>query len=239
MDLSSLNPHSTDEQKATLQTRTNNLRRKILAWIDIQHLYMPTLRIARANEAASDGQMEEGCESIKLYLPSSIPPFCQCDMRLQTIEWQLRFGQANDALEKLRNGLRLRSHLYNDKDRFQRGQHANTRSRTLIARVDAKISACAAMYRAARKALLGLAQPMGRVGVDGAFPELKPTDVRGMKEFDDGLLAKRRRQSDRPSEGRRTVSWIWTRLGDGTSMQEDKELHEGVLTQFLESRNNC
>ena len=47
VNLCSLGPNSTDEQKTRLQNRCNVLSQKITSWINVQHLYMPGLHILR------------------------------------------------------------------------------------------------------------------------------------------------------------------------------------------------
>lgn len=252
--MAALGLHATDIQRTKLQVRTNTLRRKILSWIDIQHLYIPTLHITRARIEVnlSPGQHEEPVHLISLFLPSSITPRSRvaCDIRLSQIEWDLRFAQANDALDELRDGLRLRSYLYIDKDRFLRGQHQNTRSRGVIERTEVKVKAAAAKYRAAREALKSLAALLSKIGWDITFPVLLATDIRGLSDTEEstaanstgggetslggsrpgaalrgtlrgGTLRNERRGRGhnrsavtRPSEGRRTLSWIWLNLGE-------------------------
>lgn len=138
------------------------------------------------------------------------------------MEWDLRFAQANDALEDLRSALRLRSYLFIDKDRFQRGQRANTRSQTLISRTQAKVSASAEKYNVARQAMISLNRILCKVGWQRSFPELRSGDIRGLKESQETGAV-------RPSEGHRTLSWIWTRLGDGSTATEDEDLQEGNI----------
>ena len=236
-DRESLGLHATDSQKSKIQLRSNNLRRKISSWTTIQQLYIPNVHILRSHDHAAHEGQEEVPEKTKLYLPSSI---CQsdrvnvCDLRLMKVEWMLRVPQANDALDALRDGLRVRSFLYMDKDRFQRGQHANTRSRGVIARVEAKIAAAAATYTAAREALISLSTPLGQIGCETSFPHLKPSDIRGLVDPEDQsrnrhVPGQKRSSKTVPSEGHRTLSWIWTRIGDASVLDpkiiEDCEFH--------------
>lgn len=263
VDSATLGLHATDNQGTKIQVRTNTLRRKIIAWIDIQHIYVPTLRISRARAEANlpPGQQEEPAHSIALFLPSSISPRSRiaCDIRLSQIEWDLRFAQANNALDELRDALRLRSYLFIDKDRFQRGQRQNTRSRGVIDRTEVKVKASAAKYRAAREALKSLAVLLSKVGWDVTFPILLATDIRGLSDIEEDLTANgnnnggpsrpstalrgtlrggtlrseprrgrghNRSALTRPSEGRRTLSWIWRNLGE--LEDSDELLRDGV-----------
>jgi hypothetical protein len=172
-DRESLGLHATDSQKSKIQLRSNNLRRKITSWTTIQQLYIPNVHVLRSRDHATHDGQEEVPEKTELYLPSSICRSDQvnvCDLRLMKVEWMLRVPQANDALDSLRDGLRVRSFLYMDKDHFQRGQHANTRSRGIIARIEAKIAAAAATYTVAREALISLSSPLDQVGCETSFP---------------------------------------------------------------------
>lgn len=261
--MGALGLHATDDQRTKIQVRSNTLRRKIAAWIDIQYLYIPTLHIARARAEANipAGQQEEPAHAIALLLPSSITLRSRviCDIRLYQMEWELRFAQAGDGLNELRDGLRLRSYLYIDKDRFQRGQRRNTRARGVIDRTEVKINAAAAKYRAAREALKCLAVRLVKIGWDQIFPILLVTDIRGLSDVE-GMVAgtstgrgrgrgtgrgtrrsrggsRRARGSSRPtiagarpSEGHRTLSWIWLNLGE--LEDGDELLQDGMFNGF-------
>ena len=116
------------------------------------------------------------------------------------LEWRLRYAQAFDALSDLRGHLEVRTHLYKFKDRFVRGQRANTRSQTIIKAVDNKIKADAERYNAAYDALRALVHPLqkSKSGWDNRLRRLLPEDIRHVSEGEDGQ-----------SEGKRVVSWIW------------------------------
>jgi hypothetical protein len=220
-DYAALGQHSTDAQNTKLQVRSNTLRRRINAWTEVQQLYIPGVCIlrVRAERDRPDGEGPERTESMPLWLPSAIGKKTVCDRRLREMEWGLRHAQASDALNELRDGLRLRSYLYIDKDRFQRGQRQNTRSRTIIQRADAKVQASATKYRVARSALMSLARTLSKVGWDTGFPQLATRDVRGIAV---GL--------EDDTEGRRTLSWIWTRLGVAAQVAGDQYLHDGAFS---------
>ncbi|KAG6877348.1 hypothetical protein C0993_008349, partial [Termitomyces sp. T159_Od127] len=109
--------------------------------------------------------------------------------------WELRIAQANDSLGQLRDALRLHAYLYIDKDRFQFGQRQNTRSRALIARVDAKKNAATKKYWVARHALFALSTRLGKVGLDEAFPTLRDVDIVHLSKRSGPMV------SGRPSEG--------------------------------------
>ncbi|KAG5649536.1 hypothetical protein H0H81_003262 [Sphagnurus paluster] len=214
VNFSALGQHSTDRQQTTNQNRENALTRRIATWINIQHLYTPALAAVRArDEEQQDPEAEDNAHDIELYLPSHVRSIhIPVDRRLRQIEWDLREAQIKEALE----GLRLCSYLYIDKDCQRISQIQNTCSRAIIARTQAKIDEAAATYRVARKALAGLTGPLGVVGWEGNFPVLLATDIKGLTDGD--LLAMstscKHRNDECPSEGRRVLSWIWTKLGD-------------------------
>lgn len=235
-----MGPHSTNEQKTRLQVRVNVLRRKITSWINVQHLYIPGLHVLR-NRDDSTLQQEEEVSKIKLYLPSAIANISVvCDHRLRYIEWELRQAQANDALHELRDNLRLRSYVYIDKDRFQRGQRHNTRSRGLVSRLEVKLDAAAAKYRVARQAISTLAPRLNQVGWEINFLALNDSDI---KALTDSSLSEhyktsrtsrhsqaRHSETSHPSEGRRDISWIWKRLGNVENV--DEHLQDGTLSSM-------
>ena len=210
-NLGALGQYATDIQLAKTQEQKNALQRKIDSWCAIQKLYVPSLAMLRRN---SDGPSEDEPQNTPLWLPSAICGKITCDRCLYSIEWDLRYAQANDALHDLRRNLQLRSHLYKSKDRFATGQRANTRALGIILRVQRYIAASAARYRVACKALLSLAKPLGKGSTwEASLLELHEDDIRGLKIGE-----------DRETEGRRTVSWIWKRCGD--LMSKDDDLHE-------------
>lgn len=218
VDSKALGGHGTDDQKARILTRANNLQRKIQSWITVQEIYMPSAQLIRHRTAeASNSSITPPIEvdAIPLLLPSAIPTNEICDRRLRRIEWRLRCAQASDGLDDLRRYLRLRSYLYIDKDRFQRGQRNNTRSKTFIQRVEVKVKGAAAKYRAAREAILNLAETLNVSDWDKTYPVLKDSDIRGLRpeEFNG-------------SEGRRTVSWVWGNLGDGARSIDSADLKD-------------
>ena len=79
-------------------------------------------------------------------MPSAISPQVACDTKLKEIEWKLHTGQAHDALNELHHALWSHSYMLQFKDRFYRGQGANTQCRNSLKAVDVKVDASAARY---------------------------------------------------------------------------------------------
>lgn len=135
--------------------------------MSVQQLYMPGVVAHRRKEdkkALAKGQAELQPQDTPLYLPSQIKGAFPCSKALAEIEWKLRHAQAHESLNAVRSSLQIRSHLYKFKDRFVRGQRANTRARNAIDSVQARIDASANEYRAAHAALSSLCLLLGHIG---------------------------------------------------------------------------
>jgi hypothetical protein len=216
-DNSALDSSATNLQLAKMQERKNALNRKIKAWTAIQDLYMPGVSVlrARADRAASDDTPAIQAYDFQLRLPSSLPPRTTCPVKLRIFEFKLREAQAYEALEELRQHLRLRTHMYKYKDKNSVGQRANTRSQNLINRVQKKIEASSAKYNTARQALIKLSSHVEDVGWRLKLLPLAPEDIRAFTDGEPGQ-----------SEGRRTLSWIWKVVGVSDNL-EDSGVQEG------------
>lgn len=194
------------------------LRTKIKAWYDIQQLYCPgacSLRTREAQASPAEAPLESA-SAMKLWLPSMVAQQADCDTRLREYEWELRYAQAHDSLQSIRTSLQLRTSLFHYKDRFDRGQRVLTRSMNLIEKLKHKIEAAALRYRTARQALVVLA-PLLVKGFEWetVLKPLGAQDIRGLSVGDMG-----------DSEGRRTLSWIWTVQGVAADASEDEQLHD-------------
>ena len=203
-DRAELGPHSTEHQHTKFRERSNALHQKIKTWMSIQLLYNPQVSILRTRELAATraGAPQFNPEDIHLWLPSAIAREVACDPKLQTYESQLRIAQANDALHEIRSGLLLRSHLWKFKNRFIRGQRANTRSQAVIDACQARIKVSIEKYQIARRALSTLSDILSLVGWQISLRELdEGRDVKGLTtsgfdEYDESM-------------GRRELTWIW------------------------------
>lgn len=218
----SLGQHATANQLATIAERSNRLRRKIAAWRDIQVLYIPeaAIELAKLEHGQIDGISGLKAQAIPLFLPSHLSTVGHIRVAesLLVFEWKLREGQAYNALHDIRHNLRLRSHLFKHKDRFARGVRHNTRSNATIAKVQMKINLAASKYRMVWKALTFLGTKLQRIPDEKwqlSLRVLADEDIRGLSE---GLMG--------DSEGRRTVSWIWTMYG---IVNEEEGADEGIF----------
>ncbi|KAG6914117.1 hypothetical protein DXG01_002336 [Tephrocybe rancida] len=220
--------HSQDRQRTKLQLRSNTLQRKIAVWSNIQQLYIPgvsSLRRVEEHQAAAKKKPLTPY-TLSLFLPSQIGSKLPVLPHLVEVEWKLRIAQAYEALDALRHNLQIWAHLFKFKDRFIRGQHANTRARGAIDTVQARIDAAASEYRAAHKALDSLSTVSGDTSWRAQLLPLQDIDIREMSEAED----------DRTSEGRRRISWIWKMLGVIGDHNDSEELRDALRIEWCKSR---
>ncbi|KAF8814926.1 hypothetical protein BYT27DRAFT_7249636, partial [Phlegmacium glaucopus] len=166
---------------------------------------------------------------IPLWLPSQINGRVSVDGSLANIEWKLQHAQAYESLDSLRHYLQVRAYLYKFKDRFIRGQGANTRARNAIDGIQAKIDAAAAEYRVAYSALLLLSSQVFEFGWKNELLLLKDEDIRDLSE------GKAERLGKKQSEGRRIISWIWKTV-PADDLENDEFLREKVRIEWCKSR---
>lgn len=217
------------------------LQRQIERLRSIQSVYIVGIESWLA-EVANESLEEP--EDINLWFPSSFTRIRRTEMcrnDIADIEAKLRESQCRDALNKLGNQLRTKTHCIKQRNTNIRGQRANTRANALIDRLTTKIDTSAAKYRAARKALWKL---RGDGDWMHELRELKPDDIRGPGESASGEIeeengkvrAGSRRRSKKATEatrrglgeGYKTISWIWT-IGGVTNSDDDLTLNNGEL----------
>ncbi|KAG2144236.1 hypothetical protein DEU56DRAFT_937900 [Suillus clintonianus] len=215
--IKSMGLHSTDTQRGNLVRQRNSLRRKIEMWKGVQVLYMPAVR----SLVQGGREDQKNAEDITLWLPSQLRNK-PCDQRLQNDEWELRYAQAHDALEELRQCLRIHCSLLTFKREWMRGQGANTRGQNALARVHARRTMCVIRYRSAWTALKSLAMLLGKKDWHGKLQELADEHIKPLVDpFGIG-------------EGRRQVSWIW--MMEGLDCNGYESADDGVRIEWCKSR---
>lgn len=207
--------HSQDRQLTTFQLRKNTLLRKIHAWTPFLVLYVPGVSLLRTRRAEAELDSESKPQEISLCLPSQVLRQVEVDERLCRLEWKLRYAQAHEALGRVRQHLQVRAYLFKFKDRFVRGQGANTRARNTIESITAKVMAAAEEYRTAYNALFALGPRLSEVSWMNELLPLRDTDIRDLSEGKTG-----------ESEGRRTISWIWKSVPADETITEPGFLRE-------------
>lgn len=217
---------------------------------------MPEVSILRTRENRTQSQQAGIIEvyDFKLYLPSALPANITCSSQLKEYEFKLREAQAFDALEDLRQALRLRTYMYKYKDRHLTGQSANTRCQNLLKRVHKRVDAVKAKYRMARKALVILGGKLGEVGWMARLLPLSDEDVRPLRDMEPDAQKKKskkqkalEKERGKKGEGYIELSWIWKVVGVSSdegdeNLQEGKSAHiyitvfELILTVYLALR---
>lgn len=217
--------HSLDRQHTKLVLRGNTLIQKIEAWTKYQLLYMPTVARLRENTLRNlDHSVEVKAHDVPLWLPSQIRSQIAIPESYRRLEFDLRIPQASEALDELRAQLQVRAHLFKVKDRFIRGQAANTRARGTLDGIQKKIDRHALEYRTAYGALCCLGLLLGKTSWRETYLPLLNEDIRDLSEG-----------KARQSEGRREISWIWR----STSLDQIDKPEEGHYREGCFLRCKC
>lgn len=234
IELAALNAKSsstTTDQRRAFQESSNRLHRRIIAWVNVQTMYIPELTKIREADAAAALAINRGIppdikvHEIKLYLPSSLPQN-KCPDKFNEYEWRLREGQAYSALYDIRYQFRFKTHWSKFKTRFSRAVASNTRFNKTLTQSADKITHATATYRRAYKALVTLSGRRGMSTVCSPnwttnLKELKDEDIRGLGDAgvtDDNWSA----SSNTVSEGRRLISWIWMLEGASDGSEDER-----------------
>ncbi|KAJ7790787.1 hypothetical protein B0H14DRAFT_2625671 [Mycena olivaceomarginata] len=254
-DIAATGLHPTDGQRRAMTERTSKLRRKIFAWIDIQHRFFPALANIRAREDEARARLAQGqsvpgvmVSNIKLWLPSAVgaaPGPDRLSVRMQKSismhEYRLRVGQAAEALHDVRRQLLVRTHLYHLKDQYERGIRANMRSGDKIAALNDQIKRAAAQYRVARNTLVTLGKELNRDEWEWTFRHLAEEDVRGLPraQFHDPERKKKKsKQRKRMAKNKepREMSWIWVARGQDATPGTKTAMDEAVRIEWAKTR---
>lgn len=213
---------------------------RIHDWETLLPLYTPGLLQYRLDNPDITSTSDHA-EDHKLWLPSAVPEPHRSRIALPgtiACEEQLRLAQMSDALNGLRQILKIKSRMVQFKNKNLRGQRDGTRSRAIIDRVHERAKASAAKYRAARASYFALSGPgeweeiyrtlndadirgyqdpdairsrAGRQGIyeDGEAPVVQELR-QGAEEDALDLHNPARERRDGSGETRRTLSWIWS-----------------------------
>ncbi|KAK7013051.1 hypothetical protein R3P38DRAFT_2639870 [Favolaschia claudopus] len=246
-DVAATGLHPTDGQRRAMTERTSKLRRKVSAWIDIQHRFFPGLANSRARDdelraREAAGEPVPGVEvpRLKLWLPSQVLAEANRDIVIKRsilqYEYRLRVAQASEALHEVRRLLLVRTHLYKMKDAHARGVKQNTRSADKIAALNDQIKRAAATYRVARAALVVLGPALDRREWEWTLLPLLEEDVRGLPQamFHDPERKKKKRA--KKSKQDRPLSWIWVTRGENWAPGDDVAMNEAVRIEWAKTR---
>ncbi|KAG2091658.1 uncharacterized protein F5147DRAFT_586160, partial [Suillus discolor] len=175
---------------------------------------------------------EEICEEVvaeamRIWMPSSIPHDNALALglgSLQAEELQLRQGQANDCLEKLRQALGHKAIIYRQHFRSADSTWVGTRSKQEARRCQIKIDQCVQSYQRARNALQ-------RLGVDedtlkNVYQEIQPSQLNVNKEVT---------EENRYGQGSDRLAWFW-RVNNGHDSPEDVWMDEFYRLNWLKAK---
>lgn len=167
-----------------------------------------------ASEETGEGVV---AEAMGIWMPSSIPNPDALALGLgplQAEELQLRQGQANDCLEKLRQALGHKAIIYRQHFRSADSTWAGTRSKQEADRCRIKIDKCVRSYQRARNA-------MQRLGADedtlkNVYQEIQPNQLSVDREVT---------EENRYGQGSDRLAWFW-RVNSGRNSDEDAWMDE-------------
>lgn len=195
-------------------------------WHHRQFKLFPTLQELKCEDESNEPEAEN------LLLPS----YLTADERnqhglvdLAKIEFNLREGQAHDALEEVR--LAIKTFNYNLKFKVQnvRGQSANTRAQAFLTTLTTDKIKSAQKYRLARNALIALG--------------LSSTDLSLQPLIDSQLWAKDSSKPSRLGDTRTEEPWFWS-VGRPSGLSAEQELEwslerkSSVYSEYIRS-NVC
>ncbi|KAG1784325.1 uncharacterized protein HD556DRAFT_1310674 [Suillus plorans] len=150
-------------------------------------------------------------EEMGIWMPSSVPYQDALALGLgplQAEELELRKGQANDCLEKLRMALGHKAIIYRQYFRSANSTWAGTRSKQEAQRCQLKIDKCVRSYQRARSAMEGLGMDKATLG--SLYQPISPTELSIDKEVT---------EENRFGQGSDRLAWFWR--GNNASQGQD------------------
>lgn len=254
IDVRALKDPSVNQQLVFTKRRTALLK-QIHKFRQIQQVYMPRLRLvlSEAQKKVYDGNGEQMVEATRLFMPSELAMgtirSMACVPGLAEVEARMRYGEASEALEAVRHGLRTRTmtNRYKLRNYTGQGQAAMTRGQGILRHINIGIHLAKTRYRYARAALVVL---RGHGAWEQELRVLDDDDVRALNER--ALTAEEKEQNKHwaeiggafieggiaraaglaAGEGSHTLSWIWYAVGKAKE-ENDPRLTEGERILLL------
>ncbi|TFY78355.1 hypothetical protein EWM64_g5653 [Hericium alpestre] len=240
------------ESSAKLQESKTTILRMIRHFRADQDIYMHG--ISQLVPADEDGSTHttRSPEKIRLFLPSGLSSSAReeyCPSALSSVEAQLRYAAAFDALDNLRQQLWIQTYMSRFKLRQIHGQQPNTRARAVQVSIDQKVNKAAESYCRAREAYRRL---VGGGDWEAVLQELKPEDKhslgeRVLKERDQmeqnkvkattgyGMVTRQNFQIEWLKAHARALRWREeVQLLDSEMSQTMRMTPQGPLTLFLQ-----
>ena len=164
-------------------------------------------------EEFDDGEEEISPELMGICMPSSIGLGKLAELGLtdlQKEEMELRMGQANDCLEKLRTNLGHKAMLYRQNIRSSNSTRDGTRTQREIKKVVIQINKQVRSYHRARQAILELDPD---ISIRRKYQEVRPEDLAVSKEVT---------EENRFGQGTSKMAWFWLMDQKKNGNGEDK-----------------
>ncbi|KAJ7033118.1 hypothetical protein C8F04DRAFT_957903 [Mycena alexandri] len=242
-------------QKMGFTKRRTNLLKRIHKFRAVQRIYMPSVRAVLSDDEKQvfDGNGEQVPEATRLFMPSEIADTRlrgrACAVGLPDIEARMRAGEAEEALEDVRVGLRTRTMTNRFKLRNYTGQGMMTKGQGILRQINIKIHLAKLRYRYARSALLML---RGHGGWEQQLKVLGDDDVRALNER--ALTMEEKAQNEHwaelggaiieggiarasgvaTGEGNQTLSWIWYTVGVAED-ENDPRLKDALRVEWCKA----
>ncbi|KAG1830059.1 hypothetical protein F4604DRAFT_1695666 [Suillus subluteus] len=174
-----------------------------------------------------DGNIDSPAEVTEIWMPSWAASGHIMDdvvLALCQEELELRKGQANDCLEKLRQALGDRSVVFREKIHSNKSvHHQGTRSKKELQTITLSINRHARGYSRARAAMLRLGADSDTVAV---YQPLKPQDL---------VVSKEVTEENRHGQGSDKLAWFW-RINNMEDSQKNLWMNEFYRVNWLKAK---
>ncbi|KAG1847220.1 hypothetical protein F4604DRAFT_1594685 [Suillus subluteus] len=174
-----------------------------------------------------DGNIDSPAEVTEIWMPSWAASGHIMDdvvLALRQEELELRKGQANDCLEKLRQALGDRSVVFREKIHSNKSvHHQGTRSKKELQTITLSINRHARGYSRARAAMLRLGADSDTVAV---YQPLKPQDL---------VVSKEVIEENRHGQGSDKLAWFW-RINNTEDSQKNLWMNEFYRVNWLKAK---
>ncbi|KAJ7148600.1 hypothetical protein C8R46DRAFT_1231115 [Mycena filopes] len=243
-------------QKLTFTKRRTALLKRIYKFRQLQRVYMPSVRgvLSDVQRQVFEGNGEQVPEATRLFMPSEIEDkrlrAGACAVGLAEIEARMRVGEAKEALEGVRQGLRTRTMTNRYKLRNFTGQGMMTKGQGMLRQINIKIYRAKLRYRYSRAAALVLKEH-GHWEDD--LGVLADDDIRALNER--ALTAEEKAQKAHwaelggaiieggiaraagvaAGEGGHTLSWIWYTAGKRNQLDNDIRLNDALRVEWCKA----
>jgi len=206
----------TEAQTDSLLKMRVKLRQDLIDWRKRQHNYCPSLKDRIDAVDPTSPELEN------LFLPSSFQRSSDRKKlglaELAELEYELRLGQAYDALDDLRTKIKIFNTNLDFKKHNIFGQQSNTRARQYLQTLSVDKVSAADKYRQARQALLIL-------GLSKTDQSLRPLHDHELWGKDTSHLAQL-------GDTKREEPWFWT-VGIPSQLSKSEQTEWSVECEFL------